>query len=74
MSANSDAKLVHMANQIARNLALDNNPAAAVAEHIRSFWSPRMIDALASRPDAALDPVAAQALAKLALRAEASGG
>ncbi len=74
MSGQTDEKLVHMANQIARNLALDDNPVAAVADHIRAFWNPRMIDALTSRPSAALDPVAAQALSRLASRAEAAGG
>lgn len=74
MSASSDERLVHMANQIARNLALDDNPVAAVADHIRAFWSPSMIGALASLANAALDPVAAQALAQLAARAEVESG
>lgn len=73
MSGKTDEKLVNMANQIARNLALDDNPVAAVAEHIRAFWSPRMVDALASMASAALDPVAAQALALLAARVETAG-
>ncbi len=74
MSTSSDERLVHMANQIARNLALDDNPVAAVADHIRAFWSPSMIRALASLANAALDPVAAQALAQLAARAEVESG
>lgn len=74
MSAHTDDKLVYMANQIVRNLALDANPAAAVADHIRAYWSPRMIDALVNLSNAGLDPVAVQALAQLAARAEAAGG
>ncbi len=74
MSDQTDGKLVHMANQIARNLRLDDNPVAAVADHIRAFWNPRMIETLASQQAAALDPVAAQALAQLASRADAAGG
>lgn len=65
MSSHADEKLVHMANQIARNLTLDDNPAAAMAEHIRTFWNPRMIDGLLRQSDAALDPIAAEALARL---------
>lgn len=74
MSTNSDAKLVHMANQIARNLALDDNPVAAVADHIRAFWSPRMIEGLKVAGDTGLDPVAALALACIAARADAANG
>lgn len=74
MSGQTHEKLVYMANQIARNLALGDNPVAAMVEHIRAFWSPRMIDALVNQPDATLDPVAAQAVTQLATRAEAAGG
>jgi len=36
-------KIVMMANQIARNLALGHgDPAVAIASHINSFWDPRM--------------------------------
>ncbi len=35
-------KLVMMANQIAANLAHAPDPAAAIAEHIRLYWDPRM--------------------------------
>jgi hypothetical protein len=31
-----------MANQIARNLALDPDPVGMVAQHIQDFWTPRM--------------------------------
>lgn len=65
MSSHADEKLVHMANQIARNLTLDYNPAAAMAEHIRAFWNPPLIDGLLRESNAALDPIAAEALALL---------
>ncbi len=42
MSADSVEKLVYMANQIARNLMHEPDPAAATAAHIEAFWSPRM--------------------------------
>lgn len=35
-------RLILMANQIARNLATLPDPAAATADHIASFWDPRM--------------------------------
>lgn len=74
MSAETADRLVYMANQIARNLTLDDDPVAAVAAHIRAFWNPRMINGLLAQTDAALDPVAAQAIARLAARADAPGG
>jgi formate dehydrogenase subunit delta len=44
----NDAKLVHMANQIALNLqALPEEAAVqAIAEHLKSFWTPAMRQAL----------------------------
>ena len=60
------AKLVHMANQIARNLATAGDSApAAIAEHIRLFWDPRMIAQIreqARDSGAGLEPLAAAAL------------
>ncbi len=41
-------RLVYMANQIGRNLATEDNPAAATADHIRLFWDPRMKAAIAA--------------------------
>lgn len=35
-------RLVHMANQISRNLQTHSDPAAAIADHIAHFWDPRM--------------------------------
>jgi formate dehydrogenase subunit delta len=59
--------LIYMANQIARNLAIQGE-AEAVAEtaaHIRAFWDPRMKAAiLADRTG--LDPIAAAAVEAIA--------
>jgi formate dehydrogenase subunit delta len=55
-------RVVHMANQIARNLALENHAAAAVAAHIRAFWNPRMIADLQDQPGEGLDPLVLEAL------------
>ena len=59
--------LVMMANQIARNLAVRGEAAAvaAVAEHIRDFWDPRMKAAIVSANIDQLDPIAAKAIARL---------
>lgn len=61
-------RLVYMANQIARNLAREHDPAAATAEHIAKFWDPRMrrmiLDHLAAG-GIGLDPPAATALRRL---------
>ena len=35
-------RLIHMANQIATNLATEPNPADATARHITRYWDPRM--------------------------------
>ena len=63
-------RLVYMANQIARNLAAQGADAAAlaVADHIAAFWDPRMKAHLFAMPDAALDPIAARAVALLRTR------
>lgn len=62
---NSVEKLVMMANQIAANLARENDPAGATAEHIRLFWDPRMKAMIASHGETGLSPVAIEALARL---------
>jgi formate dehydrogenase subunit delta len=60
-------KLVMMANQIAKNLAVrgDDRAVAGTADHIRRFWDPRMrsliADALAKGGDG-LDPLARRAV------------
>jgi formate dehydrogenase subunit delta len=62
-------KLAMMANQIARNLAVQGEAtaAAATADHIRRFWDPRMRAAIIAHAEAggALDPVAREAVAML---------
>lgn len=63
-------RLVYMANQIARNFATmdDAQAAAAVADHLVSFWDPRMkaqILACLEEGNAGLIPVAAHAVAHL---------
>jgi formate dehydrogenase subunit delta len=60
------AKLVRMANQIARNLAHDADPAAAVADHIHAFWTVRMQQQLLAHGPEGLDPLALAALDRLA--------
>ncbi|MEG3179066.1 formate dehydrogenase subunit delta [Sphingomonas sp. LT1P40] len=42
------ARLVYMANQVARNFAIqgDDIAARATADHIASFWDPRMKHAI----------------------------
>jgi formate dehydrogenase subunit delta len=62
--------LVRMANQIARNLAIQGEERAvdAAAKHIRLFWEPRMKAAIFAHIDAGgegLDPLALKALRKL---------
>lgn len=64
------SKLVYMANQIARNLAAQgpDKATAAVAEHIRLFWDPRMkatIIAHDQHGGEGLDPLVRSALARL---------
>ncbi|MCW1383539.1 formate dehydrogenase subunit delta [Novosphingobium sp. KCTC 2891] len=66
MSSHTPEKLAYMANQIARNLAEQADPAAAVASHIRTFWNPAMIAALARAGATGLEPAAEQALRSLA--------
>lgn len=61
-------RLIRMANQIARNLAVRGEAAAAAAtaDHIRQFWDPRMRAALLAVDRATLSPIAAAAVARLA--------
>src|SRR3546814_12891406 len=62
-------RLVHMANQIARNFeVLGHDPAVrATADHIASFWDPRMKEQIFACLDsgAGLDAIAALAIATL---------
>lgn len=61
------ARLHHMANQIARNLAAQGEEAAiaATAQHIRDFWEPRMKAAILGSDRSPLDPIARAALERL---------
>jgi formate dehydrogenase subunit delta len=73
MSAHTTEKLVHMVNQIAKNVMHDPDPVAMIADHIHAFWSVRMkadVFAVLDGPEgAALDPVARAALQRLAAHA-----
>jgi formate dehydrogenase subunit delta len=66
MSATTPDRLAYMANQIATNLALADDPVGATAEHIHSFWTPVMQRTLVSEALEKLGPVARAAMAKLA--------
>ena len=61
--------LVRMANQIARNLQHEPDPAAATAEHIRLYWDPRMKQMIFDNGPAGLSDVAAAAISDLNARA-----
>lgn len=70
-------RLRQMADQIARNLAVrgEDAAAAATAEHIKRFWDPRMRAAILADDRAALSPIARRAVDLLAAQAtEARGG
>ena len=41
-AATDHSPIVRMANQIAVAFLADEDPAAATAEHIKTFWDPRM--------------------------------
>jgi formate dehydrogenase subunit delta len=65
-----DAKLVYVANQIARNFAHQGEgpAAAATADHIGRFWDPGMkarIMELAGRAEHGLGPIALGAVRRL---------
>lgn len=64
MSGSLDT-LIRMANQIAANLAHEHDPAAATAEHIRSFWDSRMRTMILSAAPERLSPSARTAVESL---------
>ena len=69
MMSNRD-RLIYMAEQIARNLASlgHDHAVAATADHIESFWDPRMkaqIFAIASEDPGLLSDMVAAAVARL---------
>ena len=66
----SAQKLVRMANEIARNMRTlpDDQPAAATANHLQSFWTPSMRAAIVAHLDAGgegLDAIARDAVSQL---------
>lgn len=63
---NTLERLVYMANQIAANLATDEDPIAAIANHIQLFWDPRMKSLIVGNGYAGLTPNAAAAISQLA--------
>ena len=62
MSAGTPERLAYMANQIAANLALADDPVAATAEHIHSFWTRAMQRTLVSDALDRLGPIARAAI------------
>jgi formate dehydrogenase subunit delta len=62
---NTTDRLVMMANQIAANLATDDDAVAATAEHIRLFWDPRMKQMISAYDGAGLSATATAAVATL---------
>lgn len=68
------ARLRQMAEQIARNFAVQGEEvaAAATAEHIARFWDPRMRAAIVADDRAALSPLARRAVDLLAAQAARS--
>jgi hypothetical protein len=65
MSATTPDRLAYMANQIAANLALTDDPVAATAEHIHSFWTRAMQQTLIETASDQLHPIARKAMAQL---------
>ena len=68
MSKNTQATLIRFANQIAKNfVAIGHDKAVlATADHIDSFWDPRMKNAIFTGDRTGLDPIAAAAIEQLA--------
>lgn len=64
-------RLRQMADQIARNLAVrgEEAAAAATADHIARFWDPRMRAAIIADDRSVLSPIARKAVDLLAARA-----
>ena len=70
------ARLRYMADQIARNFAMQGEAAAidAVAEHMRLYWDPRMKAAILADDRAAHSPIAAAAVDRLQGSFDLNGG
>ncbi|MFM2098576.1 MAG: hypothetical protein RLZZ366_115 [Pseudomonadota bacterium] len=58
-------RLVYMANQIADNFMHEPDPPAATAHHIALYWDPRMKSLIRGHDRSGLNPVAADAIARL---------
>ncbi|MCX5521048.1 formate dehydrogenase subunit delta [Kaistia defluvii] len=70
MSERSSEKLVHMANQIGTFFASQGaeQAPAAIADHLRKFWDPRMRAGILAHLEAGgadLDPLVRQAVERL---------
>jgi formate dehydrogenase subunit delta len=65
----TQSSIIYMANQIARNLAVNGDDAAveAMIAHITAFWDPRMRSMIITSPADGLDPIAARAVDALRL-------
>lgn len=66
----TEDRLIYMANQIARNLAVQRPERSVemVADHIRDFWDPSMkrrIVALANDRQEDLSPIASAAVSRI---------
>ncbi len=61
---NTVDRLVHMVNQIAKNLETDDDPVGAIAHHIQLYWDPRMKRLIIGAQG--LEPNALAAIAMLA--------
>ena len=72
MSAHTLDKLIYMANQIARNVTHDPDPVTMIADHIKAFWTPRMLQqifaVLEAPKGAELNPISHAALSRLAAK------
>lgn len=67
MSADFNARLRRMADQIATNFAAigHDNAVLATADHIHQFWDPRMKAAIFADDHALLSPIARDAIEHL---------
>lgn len=59
-------RLIYMANQIATNMATDDDPVSAMENHIQLFWDPRMKKLILENDRAGLSETAAAAINRLA--------
>jgi formate dehydrogenase subunit delta len=70
ITANTEARLVYMANQIGRFFAVQPHDlaVAGVAKHIADFWDPRMRQRIRAHLEAGgegMDPLVREAVAAL---------